>query len=76
MNFKNEDVNCLSDEELQKLMEIIQKERTRRENEAREKLINNFRKAFYDLREARIVIRYDDYDEDTYLEDWDRFEFS
>ncbi len=75
MSFKQEDFNWLSDAELQELMELIQNERTRRENEAREKLISNFQKAFYDLRDAHIVIRYDDYDEDFYLEDWDRFEF-
>ena len=75
MNFKKEDINRLSDAELQELMRITQAERIRRENEAREKLINNFRKAFYDLREANIVIQYCDYEEDTYLEHWDNFEF-
>ena len=76
MNFKKEDVNRLSDTELDELMRIIQAERIRRENEAREKLISNFRKAFYDLRDANIIAQYSSYDEDVYLEDWDRFEFS
>lgn len=75
MNFKKEDVYRLSDAELQELMKIIQTERTRHENEAREKLISNFQKAFYNLREADIVIQYSSYNEDFYLEDWTRFEF-
>lgn len=78
MNFKQEDFNYLSDAELQELMEIIQKKRTQRENEAREKLINNFQKAFYDLRDAHISIKFygnkwEEYP--IYLEDWDGFEF-
>ncbi len=75
MNFKKEDIYRLSDAELQELMKIIQTEHTRRENEAREKLISNFQKAFYNLREACIAIQYSSYDEDIYLEDWTRFEF-
>ena len=78
MNFKQEDFNYLSDAELQKLMDIIQKERTRRENEAREKLISNFQKAFYDLRDAHITIKFYDneWEENpVYLDNWDGFEF-
>lgn len=69
------DFKKLSDAELQELVKIVLDERTRRENEAREKLINNFRDAFYDLKEAHIVIQYCDYEDDVYLEDWKKFEF-
>ena len=77
MNFKEEDINRLSNTELQELMKIIQDERTRRDNEARDKLINNFRKAFYDLQDAHILVKfYDvDWEDPVYLENWNGFEF-
>lgn len=72
------DVKSLNDEDLSALAALVQNERTRRENEVRNKLIANFQKAWRELKEAHIVIQYyeSDYEDcPTYLEDWDNFDF-
>lgn len=70
----------LTDAELVNLREAINVEVSRRENQRREKLIENFREAWYRLREAKIEVRYyeDGWDDDNYtrLSGWDSFDFS
>lgn len=56
----------------------IDEELTRRKNEERQHLINEFQKAWADLKDAHIRITYycDEYEDDyTYLDDWDGFSF-
>lgn len=72
------DVKSLNDEDLNALAVLVQNERTRRENEARDKLIANFQKAFFDLRDAHVSIEFYDneWEENpVYLDGWDGFEF-
>lgn len=72
------DVKSLNDEDLNALAALVQTERTRRENEARDKLIANFQKAYFDLRDAHVSIKFYDneWEENpVYLDGWDGFEF-
>jgi len=69
----------LTDAELANLRDAINTEVTRRENQRREKLIEDFHEAWYKLREARIEVKYyeDDWDDGNYtrLSEWDSFDF-
>lgn len=55
----------------------IDEELTRRRNEERQHLINEFQKAWADLKDAHIRVTYcEEYDDDiAYLDDWDGFSF-
>lgn len=69
----------MSDGELQTCLRRINEEINRRETAKRQKLIDNFKQAFNNLREARIYIKYyeDDYDDNyTSITDWDNFDFN
>lgn len=69
----------MSDGELQTCLRRINEEINRREATKRQKLIDNFKEAFYALREARVYIKYyeDEYHDDyTSLTDWDGFDFT
>ena len=69
----------MSDGELQTILRRVNEEITRRERTKRQKLIDNFKEAFYALREAKVCIQYyeDDYGDDyTRLTDWDNFDFT
>lgn len=72
------EIKSLNNEELNALAVLVQNERTRRENETREKLIANFQKAYFDLRDEHISIKFYDneWEENpVYLDGWDGFEF-
>ena len=69
----------LTDAELTNLRDAINTEVSRRENQRREKLIKDFREAWYRLREAKIEVKYyeDSWNDDyTRLSEWDSFDFS
>lgn len=71
-------LQSLSDEELKDLTVLCEKIRITRRNKVREKLITDFRKAWGALKDAGIDVRYLDeyeYEQDTYLRDWDCFCF-
>ncbi len=73
-------VNDLSDSSTANLESIknrIEEELQRRRNLERQHLINEFQKAWHDLREAHIRVTYaEEYDEDVaYLDEWDGFNF-
>ena len=65
------DFNDLSDKDLDELMRDVQQERDRRANARKEKLIDAFRKAFDDLKEAGLDISC----HDSYVSDFDNFDF-
>lgn len=68
----------LTDAELANLRNEINTEISRRENQRKAKLIEDFREAWYRLREANIGVKYykDDWDDNyTYLSEWDSFDF-
>ena len=68
----------LTDAELANLRDAINVEVSRRENQRREKLIEDFREVWYRLREEKIEVKYyeDSWDDDgTRLSEWDNFEF-
>ena len=77
MDFKKI-VSTMTDEEIRATIRIFCEEQQRRMAQ-RQKLIDNFRNAFSELRKAGIVPKY--YDEPDgccttiYVEDWDGFEF-
>ena len=57
---------------------LIEQEISRRKNEQRTLLINNFKEAFFALKEANILIDYyeDNYTDPALLRDWDGFQFN
>ncbi len=63
--------------ELTRFVQMADAELTRRRNEERQHLINEFQKAWADLKDAHIRITYcEEYDDDTaYFDDWDGFSF-
>lgn len=63
--------------ELTRFIQMANAELTRRRNEERQHLINEFQKAWANLKDAHIRITYcDQYEDDiTYLDDWDDFNF-
>jgi hypothetical protein len=69
--------SAMADEEIVATINIFYEEQQRRRRIKRQKLIDNFRHAFSELRDAGISLRYDDPNcmEASYLEDWDNFEF-
>ena len=69
----------LTDAELINLRDEVNTEISRRENQRKEKLIEDFHEAWYRLREARIEVKYyeDNWDDNyTRLSEWDCFDFS
>ena len=76
VNITVEDIQQISDENLQDLIDTCIEEKTRRNRLARVKLIEDFHKAWNALKTARINIRYYTDDEEyTRLTDWDEFDF-
>ena len=72
-------VNQMTDEELQTVIDTCEQEMQYRRFLLKEKLIDNFKAAFCALRENGIAIRYSDYEQDTYrtyLDKFDNFDFS
>ena len=68
----------MSDGELQTCLRRITEEINRRERQKRQKLIDNFKEAFYALHGAGVCIKYyeNDYGDDyTTIIDWDNFDF-
>lgn len=62
--------------ELIRFVQMANAELTRRKNEERERLITEFRKAWGALKDAGIRVTYsEEYDEITFLDDWDGFSF-
>lgn len=69
----------MSNEELQAVIAECEKEMQNRRRQFRAKLIDDFEKAFYALKENGISIRYSDYQQEayrTYLDKFDNFDFS
>lgn len=69
----------MSNEELQAVIAECEKEMQYRRRQFREKLINDFEKAFCALRENGIAVRYSDYQQEayrTYIDKFDNFDFS
>lgn len=69
----------MSNEELQAVIAECEKEIQYRRRQFREKLINDFEKAFCALRENGIAVRYSDYQQEayrTYIDKFDNFDFS
>ena len=64
-------------EDLARIKKRIDEELTRRNNEERERLIANFRKAWDGLKDAGIRISYcEEYEDDiAHLDYWDGFDF-
>lgn len=62
---------------LEVIKKRIEEELQRRRNLERQHLINEFQKAWGDLKDAHIRVTYcEEYDEDiTYLDQWDGFNF-
>lgn len=71
------DLRDSSTASLETIKKRIEEELQRRRNLERQHLINEFQKAWGDLKAARIRVTYcEDYDCDTaYLDDWDGFSF-
>ena len=71
------DLRDSSTASLETIKKRIEEELQRRRNLERQHLINEFQKAWGDLKAARIRVTYcEDYDDDTaYLDDWDGFSF-
>lgn len=78
IKFSVNDLRETSRADLEATVKCINEELQRRRNAEREKLIADFKKTFYALKDAGIDIRYLDeyeYEQDTYLRDWDCFCF-
>lgn len=71
------DLRDSSTASLETIKKRIEEELQRRRNLERQHLINEFQKAWGDLKAAHIRVTYcEDYDDDTaYLDDWDGFSF-
>ena len=71
------DLRDSSTASLETIKKRIEEELQRRRNLERQHLINEFQKAWADLKDAHIRVTYcEDYDCDTvYLDDWDGFNF-
>ena len=71
------DLRDTSTASLEGIKKRIEEELQRRRNLERQHLINEFQKAWGDLKAARIRVTYcEEYDDDTaYLDDWDGFNF-
>ena len=72
-------VSQMTEEELRAVIAECEKEMQKRRRQLREKLINDFEKAFCALRENGIVVQYSDYEQETYrlyLDQLDNFDFS
>lgn len=69
--------SAMADEEIVATINIFYEEQQRRRRIKRQKLIDNFRHAFSELRDAGIVPKYYENPEysEVYVEDWDNFEF-
>lgn len=63
--------------DLERIKREIEEELQRRRNLERQHLINEFQKAWGDLKDAHIRVTYcEEYDDDiAYLDDWDGFNF-
>lgn len=75
------DINAsqMTEEELRAVIAECEQEMQKRRRQFREKLINDFEKAFCALRENGIVVQYSDYEQEVYriyLEKLDDFDFS
>lgn len=68
-------VTEMSVNDLITLKGFIDKEIFKRKNEEQDKLIENFKKAFYDLVEAGVTIEYNYDDNNNELVNWDNFYF-
>lgn len=72
-------VSAMTNEEIRAAIDVFYEEQQRRKRVQCQKLIDNFRNAFSELRKAGIVPKY--YDEPDgccttiLVEDWDGFEF-
>lgn len=72
-------VSQMTEEELRAVIAECEQEMQKRRRQFREKLINDFEKAFCALRENGIVVRYSDYEQEAYrlyLDQLDNFDFS
>lgn len=71
------DLRDSSTASLEGIKKRIEEELQRRRNLERQHLINEFQKAWGDLKAAHIRVTYcEEYDDDTaYLDDWDGFSF-
>lgn len=71
------DLRDSSTASLETIKRRIEEELQRRRNLERQHLINEFQKAWGDLKDAHIRVTYcEDYDDDTaYLDQWDGFSF-
>lgn len=71
------DLRDSSTASLETIKKRIEEELQRRRNLERQHLINEFQKAWGDLKDAHIRVTYcEDYDDDTaYLDQWDGFSF-
>ena len=72
------ELRSMSYASIEGLINRCREELERRHNEEREKLITDFRKAWGALKDAGIDVRYLDeyeYEQDTYLRDWNCFCF-
>lgn len=74
--------STMADEEIVTTINIFYEEQQRRKRVQRQKLIDNFRSAFSELREVGITPKYYKYEPDDwsspspiYIEKWDSFEF-
>lgn len=72
-------LTTMTDKELQTAINAYYEEQQRRKRVKREKLIDNFRQAFFELRNVGITPKYyeepDGLSSAVYLEDWEGFEF-
>ena len=71
-------VKQMSDEELRAVVLECEKEMRYRERQFKAKLIDDFKVAFYTLKNNGVSIRYSDYEQEAdriYLDDFDNFEF-
>ena len=69
----------MTKQELLDIIEECQAELNFRRKEEKEKLITNFNNAFNALKDANIIIRYSDYEQEAYriiLDDIDCFDFN
>jgi hypothetical protein len=67
----------MTDGEIVAAINIFCEEQQRRKRVRRQKLIDNFRQAFFELRNVGIIPKYYEDSECSavYVEDWDNFEF-
>ena len=78
VNITVEDIQQISDENLEALCDMLIRESNRRDREKRTQIIENFHAAFNAMKAAKIRVMYypdDDTDDYTPITEWEGFSF-